>query len=52
MTARADIGVFGGSGFYSLLEYAEEVVIESPWGPTSGPVTLGVGRATIWRRTG
>jgi 5'-methylthioadenosine phosphorylase len=42
MTARADIGVFGGSGFYSLLEYAEEVVIESPWGPTSGPVTLGV----------
>ena len=30
MTAQAEIGVFGGSGFYSFLEDVEEVVIETP----------------------
>ncbi|HLJ56451.1 MAG TPA: S-methyl-5'-thioadenosine phosphorylase [Chthonomonadaceae bacterium] len=31
----AEIGVFGGSGFYSLLENVQEVRIETPYGPPS-----------------
>ena len=36
-----EIGVFGGSGFYSLLENAEERRIETPYGPPSDVVTIG-----------
>lgn len=36
----ADIGVFGGSGFYSLLENVEEVKMETPYGPPSDSVFL------------
>jgi len=36
----ADVGVFGGSGFYSLLENVREVRIETPYGPTSDSVFL------------
>ncbi len=39
--AHAEIGVFGGSGFYSLLEGAEEVTIETPYGSPSAPITIG-----------
>jgi 5'-methylthioadenosine phosphorylase len=39
--ARAEIGVFGGSGFYSLLEDAEEVEVETPFGRPSAPVSIG-----------
>ena len=38
---RATIGVFGGSGFYSLLDGVEEIVVETPYGRPSGPVALG-----------
>ncbi|THV29541.1 S-methyl-5'-thioadenosine phosphorylase [Glycomyces paridis] len=37
---RADIGVFGGSGFYSLGEDAETWEVETEWGPPSAPVTV------------
>lgn len=37
---RADVGVFGGTGFYSLVEDAETVEIETPWGAPSAPVTI------------
>ncbi|MEO6835291.1 MAG: S-methyl-5'-thioadenosine phosphorylase [Candidatus Tumulicola sp.] len=37
----ADIGVFGGSGFYSLIEDAHEVWIETPYGAPSDRVALG-----------
>ncbi len=37
----AEIGVFGGSGFYKLLEGAEEVTVETPYGPPSAPITIG-----------
>lgn len=38
----ADVGVFGGSGFYSLLDdAATEVIIDTPWGPPSAPITIG-----------
>lgn len=36
----ADIGVFGGSGFYSLAEESEAWEIETPWGAPSAPVTV------------
>ncbi len=38
---RAEIGVFGGSGFYSLLDDAEEVTLDTPFGAPSSPVTIG-----------
>ncbi len=38
---RAEIGVFGGSGFYSLLEDVEEVEIETPYGKPSAPFVIG-----------
>src|SRR5579863_1613 len=38
---RADIGVFGGSGFYSLMEDARETWIETPYGPPSDRVAIG-----------
>ncbi len=37
---RADIGVFGGSGFYSLLPNVEEVTIETPYGAPSDSLFL------------
>ncbi len=33
--SRATIGVFGGSGFYSLLENVREVKVDTPYGPPS-----------------
>jgi len=39
--AQADIGVFGGSGFYSFLEDVEEVKVDTPYGPPSGKYLLG-----------
>lgn len=35
------LGVLGGSGFYSLLENAEHVTVETPYGAPSAPITLG-----------
>lgn len=37
----ADIGVFGGSGFYSLMENAREIVVETPYGAPSDRIGLG-----------
>jgi 5'-methylthioadenosine phosphorylase len=37
----AEIGVFGGSGFTSLLDGAEEYLIDTPYGAPSSPVTIG-----------
>ena len=41
MSATAEIGVFGGSGFYSFLERAEDVTVDTPYGPTSDRFTIG-----------
>lgn len=38
---RAEIGIFGGSGFYSLLEDAQEVTIETPYGAPSDRAVVG-----------
>jgi 5'-methylthioadenosine phosphorylase len=40
MTDRAEIGVFGGSGFYSLLEDVREVKVDTPYGPPSDSLFL------------
>ncbi len=40
MGPTADVGVFGGSGFYSFLEPADEVEIDTPFGAPSDPVTI------------
>lgn len=37
---EAEIGVIGGTGFYSLLEGAEERRVETPYGPPSDVVTI------------
>jgi 5'-methylthioadenosine phosphorylase len=41
MVNRAEIGVIGGSGFYSLLEDAEEIDVATPYGPPSDKITVG-----------
>ncbi len=37
----AEIGIFGGSGFYDLLDEAEEVEVETPFGSPSAPPVVG-----------
>ncbi len=37
----AELGLFGGSGFYAFLDHAEEVEIETPYGPPSDTVAVG-----------
>jgi len=37
----AEIGVFGGSGFYQLLEDVEPVRVDTPFGPPSDQVAIG-----------
>jgi 5'-methylthioadenosine phosphorylase len=45
---RAEIGVFGGSGFYSLLEDTETVHVETPYGnPSASPVVGSIGSRTV-----
>lgn len=38
---KAEIGIFGGSGFYSLFDKAEEVEMETPYGKPSDKITIG-----------
>ena len=38
--AGAEIGLFGGSGFYALADDAEEIVVDTPYGAPSAPVTI------------
>jgi 5'-methylthioadenosine phosphorylase len=37
----AEIGVFGGSGFYSFLDDVETVEVETPYGKPSAPLMVG-----------
>lgn len=48
--ALAEIGVFGGSGFYSLLEDVREVKVDTPYGAPSDSVMLArvAGRAVAF----
>src|SRR5690606_3592867 len=40
MDDAAEIGVIGGSGFYSLAENAREVALTTPYGEPSDPLTV------------
>ena len=35
------IGIFGGSGFYELLENAKEIEVKTPYGKTSDKISVG-----------
>ena len=35
------VGVIGGSGFYELLSEGQEIVVDTPYGPPAGPITVG-----------
>ena len=39
-TEQIQVGIFGGSGFYSLLSDAREVSIDTPFGQPSAPVVV------------
>ncbi len=39
--STAEIGVFGGSGFYSFLESTETVEVDTPYGAPSAPPRVG-----------
>ncbi|MBD0349479.1 MAG: S-methyl-5'-thioadenosine phosphorylase [Thermoleophilia bacterium] len=41
LLATADVGVFGGSGFYSFLDDVEEVELDTPYGKPSAPLVIG-----------
>ncbi|TDC39680.1 S-methyl-5'-thioadenosine phosphorylase [Micromonospora sp. KC213] len=46
--ARPDVGIIGGTGFYALLAESEQITVDTPFGPPSGPVTVGeVGGRTV-----
>ncbi|MFI5955235.1 S-methyl-5'-thioadenosine phosphorylase [Cryptosporangium sp. NPDC051539] len=40
--ARPDVAVIGGSGLYALLDVVEEVTPETPYGPPSDPISIGL----------
>jgi 5'-methylthioadenosine phosphorylase len=37
----AEIGVIGGTGFYEFLDSADEVQVDTPYGPPSDPLVIG-----------
>ena len=41
MAPTAEVGVFGGSGFYSFLDDVEEVEVDTPYGKPSAPFAIG-----------
>lgn len=48
MEIKADIGIFGGSGFYSLLDNVEEYAISTPYGKPSDKIAIAqVGRKNV-----
>jgi 5'-methylthioadenosine phosphorylase len=41
VTRTAEVGVFGGSGFYTFLEDADEIQVDTPYGGPSAPLVIG-----------
>ena len=41
MSAVAEVGVIGGSGFYSFLTDAERIEVQTPYGAPSAPLSIG-----------
>jgi 5'-methylthioadenosine phosphorylase len=47
-TPHAEVGVFGGSGFYRFLDDVTEVAVDTPFGAPSAPIHLGrLGSRTV-----
>jgi 5'-methylthioadenosine phosphorylase len=42
LAGTAEIGVFGGSGFYRFLDSVEEIEVETPYGPPSAPLFVAL----------
>ena len=40
LSPRAEIGIVGGSGFYSFLTDPELVTVDTPFGEPSAPVAI------------
>ncbi|MFK7918643.1 MAG: S-methyl-5'-thioadenosine phosphorylase [Ilumatobacter sp.] len=38
----ADVGVFGGSGFYDFIDDAIDIDVDTPFGPPAAPVRVGM----------
>ncbi len=38
---QAEIGIIGGSGFYSFADDAEPISVSTPYGPPTGQITIG-----------
>jgi 5'-methylthioadenosine phosphorylase len=38
---QVEIGIFGGSGLYALLDSYDEVIVETPYGPPSDAIMVG-----------
>jgi 5'-methylthioadenosine phosphorylase len=38
----AEIGVIGGSGFYEFFDSADEMTVQTPFGPPSDPLVIGL----------
>ena len=38
---QIQVGIFGGSGFYELLDDAREITVDTPYGAPSAPVVVG-----------
>ena len=38
---KAEVGIFGGSGFYKFLDKIEEIAVETPYGSPSDSLFLG-----------
>ena len=51
MADLAEIGVFGGSGFYTLLEDVREAKVDTPYGPPSDSVFLADDRGPARSRS-
>ena len=48
MSESAEIGIFGGSGFYQLLDEITEIKIDTPYGEPSAPLSVGtIGGRTV-----
>ena len=37
----AEIGIFGGTGFYQFVSHLEQVVVQTPYGAPSAPLAVG-----------
>ena len=48
--AHVEVGIFGGSGFYSFLDDVREVQVDTPYGEPSAPISVGTieGRAVAF----